>query len=168
MFGFYETYIPKNSTYCSILIFLYVIEVTCIFFRNKLKIKKNNELLPKQYNWRLLNIILIICNIILFIFVIRSFPYLLQGFSTLREAYLAREINSNKVQMFISIVIFPLGHAAGLFAIIEYIFNRKHKLSLALYLLFGLQIVLMTAGRGHLLMVFSLIMFAIIDKYHFM
>ena len=168
LYGFYNTFIPSIKTYVYILIFLYSIELGyLIFYKKSESIKKKNEayLEKQELNWKCINWVLILCNGILFIFVVKSFPYLLQGLATLRDAYLNCEINSNKMQMLISIVVFSLGHAAGMYSVIDFVYTKKIRPSLFLYAGFLIEIILMTGGRGHILLPAGIACIALIDKY---
>ena len=169
LFGFYDTFVPSFKTYGYILLFLYCIELGCLIFtRNgKKSVVKNDKdiLLNQNLSWKFIQWVLILCNIILFVFVIKSFPYLLQGVSTLRDAYLNYEINSNKTQMLLSIVVFSLGHAAGMYSLIDFLYNKKFRLSLCLYIAFLIEIVLMTGGRGHILLPIGIACLALLNKY---
>lgn len=168
LFGFYKTFVPSTKTYIFILIFLYSIELGYYLFSKKFalnKQKKEDILVNQRLSWNFISVILLLCNITLLVCVIKSFPYLLEGLSSLRNAYLNNLIFSNKIRMLISIVVFSLGHAAGMYSIIDYIYNKKIRLSLILYILFLVEIILMTGGRGHILLPVGIVCIALLNKY---
>lgn len=174
MFGFYNMYIPNNKTYIYILCFISSLEVFSILF-NKYSFKKGNsktsvkDLNNKngELNYKILNVVLVIIIAIMFIFAFQGVKILLTGgsFSDIRDAYLNCENFSNKLQMFISLVLMPLGDAIGIYAIIQYVQKRKVSSSLALYLVFLGEVIIYTGGRGKIVYVALILIIALMDKY---
>lgn len=173
MFGFYDMFVPGNTTYTYILFFIISLELFSILFYKVLfkKIYKPRE--PKKdyesekINFKILNIILFVLIIIMIIFVFPSLKLLISGgsFSDIRDAYLNCENFSNKLQMFISLVLFPLGDAIGIYAIIQYVQKKKISYTLVLYLIFMAEVILYTGGRGKLVYIVIIMICALMDKY---
>ena len=166
MFGLYDMYLPNELTYRYILTFLVCIEIFAfIFYKIKYKIKLDKSK-DENINWNSINIIMFLCVLIMLYFSLKGIRvYLNQGsFSSIRNAYLNYEFISNKMQMLLSILVIPLGTSIGIYSILDYINNRKIRLSLIFYLLF-LVVVLTTGGRNKVVFFALLIVIALFDKY---
>src|SRR5699024_6643673 len=88
------------------------------------------------------------------------------SFSDIRDAYLNCENVSNKMQMFISLVLVPLGNAIGIFAIIDIIDKKKIKWITIVYVIFILENIIYTGGRGIILNMAIILIVALMDKYN--
>ena len=170
MFGFYDMIIPNVKTYIYILCFICSFNIFAIIFYKTIKLKedKNNAVEENEITYKLLNAILIILIIIMMFFAKYGIEILISGgsFSDIRDAYLNCENVSNKVQMFISLVLVPLGNAIGIYAIIDAIDKRKIKLITILYAIFVLENIIYTGGRGIILNSAIILIIALMDKYN--
>lgn len=158
---------PTEVTYTYILVFLISFEIfSFIFYKLKYNLKTDTKD-DKTINWKLMNIIIFICCIIMMYFAIKGLSIYIntRSFSNIRNAYLNCEFISNKMEMFLSIAIIPLGTAIGVYSIIDYIENKKIKLSLILYLFFLVEVILTTGGRNKIIYFAIIILIALFDKY---
>ena len=171
MFGFYDMYIPNNLTYIYILCFIISLEVFSIFFYKcffkKFKKVKNVDSQKEELNYKVLNIMLLILIAIMFIFAFEGIQILFSGgsFSDVRDAYLNHENFSNKLQMFISLVLVPFGDAIGIYTIIQYVQKKKISSSLVLYLIFLGEVIIYTGGRAKIVYIALILILALMDKY---
>lgn len=171
MFGFYDMYIPNNDTYMYILFFIISFEVFCLFFY-KVKFTKETsksiDIKEENIKYKQMNTILTILICVMGYFAIQGIMTLISGgsFSEVRDAYLNYENFSNKLQMFISLVVVPLGQAIGIYAIIDCIDKKKIKLTILLFFVFLGELSIYTGGRGAIVNVALIIVIALMDKYN--
>lgn len=171
MFGLYGMLVPNTQTYIYILYFIVSFEVfALIFYKTKIiKTKQEDiEMQKDNLNHKRINIILIILIGIMMCFAIEGIKTIINGgsFSKIRDAYLNTENFSNKLQMFVSLVIVPIGHAIGIYAIIEFIDKKKFTSTLGLYLIFLCELIIYTGGRSTIVNVAIILAIAIMDKYN--
>ena len=174
MFGWYDMYVPSNITYMCILCFIVSLEGFSILFYNYMQKNRKSERTnvenvhkKEELNYKVLNIILIILIAIMFIFAFQGVKTLLTdgSFSNVRDNYLNCKIFSNKLQMFVSLVLMPLGDAIGIYAIIQCVQKRKISSTLLLYLVLLGEIILYTGGRGKIIYCILILVIALMDKY---
>lgn len=176
MFGFYSMFVPNKTTYIYILCFIYSFELFSILFNKVLKVKESekksedesNNLVGNKINYKKYNIILIILILIMSIFAIQGIKIICSGgsFSNIRDAYLNHENFSNELQMFISLVIVPLGNAVGIYATINLVQNKKITSTIILYLIFIGENIIYTGGRAIILNIALIMILALMDKYN--
>lgn len=168
MFGFYDMYVPNEKTYIYILLFMVTFELCSLFFLKTIKIKEQSDDMSKTLNYNIINIVLIILICVMAYFTLQGIEILIEGgsFSEVRDAYLNHENFSNKLKMFISLVILPIGHAIGVYTIIEYVNKKKITATLILFLIFLCELIIYTGGRAAIVHVAVLLVVALMDKYN--
>lgn len=170
MFGFYDMYIPDRTTYIYILYFLYSINVFSWIFNKfvKTKNKKNKNEFKDIMLYKKTNLIFMLVIIILIPFMYNSMKIIFNGgtFSNVRDAYLNCEVNDNKLQMFISLMIVPLGNAIGIYSIIISIQNKKVNTTNILYAFFLLENIIFTGGRSIIVNLAIIMIIILLDNYN--
>ena len=167
MFGFYGMYIPPKITYVYIAITLIAFQIFSFIFYKTKKNKKTIENAKKEkIDWKIMNIAIIICIIIMSYFAFIGLKiFITEGsFSNIRNAWLNREFVDNKIQMLLTIAVIPLGMAVGIYSVIDYVENKKVRLSLILYICFLAEIIIATGARGKLVFIAGIMIIAMLDK----
>lgn len=174
MFGFYDMLVPNTQTYIYILYFIISFEAfILIFYKSKLFGKNKNDkdkydkTLDYELKYKKLNIILIILIGIMLVFSIEGIKIIIGGgsFSRIRDAYLNSENFSNKLQMFNSLVIIPIGHAIGIYAMIDFVDKKKFTSTLGLYFAFLFELTIYTGGRSVIINIVIILMIVLMEKY---
>ena len=160
----YNTFEIEKNIYIYIIEFLIIFEVTSVLFYKVKYTQKNNEKL--LVNWTLVNICMIFCIVFLFPFTLKGLNiYITKGsFNAIRDAYLNYEICSNKMYLLITLFIVPIGEAIGFYAILKSIERKKVNFSLILFIIFIIEIIFETGGRGRILNYAILLILIMIDN----
>ena len=86
-------------------------------------------------------------------------------FSDIRNAYLDEKYITAKIQMILSFIVMPISNAIGIYSVLEYIKNKKIRLSLIIYLIFLAETVIVTGARGGIIYFAAIAILGILDKY---
>lgn len=151
--GLYNIYVPDNVVVWYALIFVSSFNVFSFIFK---KTKKVSEQKPENIDIRIndkaLSALLIICITLLMFICRESINIFLEtkSFSNVRNAFINYESIGVHMQVFISILLIPFGKAIYILSAIDYVYNKKLKISLILSIIFVLLVTLLTGGRSYL------------------
>lgn len=170
-FGFYNFFTPPNLAYFYILLFLVTLEISSIVFL-KVRIKTSmtkrisEPLYYKQLNWKRLNYISILCTLIMMPFAIKGLKVILsEGIYRLRISGFSDVLYTTSQKLLLMNIVQPLIITIAIFSIIDFVFNKKLRISLLITILNCLLYICIFGGRWILLEFVLLTCIIMISKY---
>ena len=158
LFGFYDTFIPSDSVMWYTFVFLSSFNVFSILF-NKFSRKNKSMLKTKEFNNKFVSLILCICILGIIVMCFDSLLLFIKtnNMSVIRNSFINYDSINMHSQVFLTITFIPLGKAAYIYSILNYIKTKKINSSFVLSIVFALLTALFTGGRG-ILFIFVLIL----------
>ena len=140
----------KQITYYYLYQFIISFEILSVLFYRFSFFKIKSDIKRNFINWKICNILLILCIIIIFPFAIKGLLVFMKSgsFNSVRDAYLNYEICSTKTYLFTTLLIFPIAEAIGYISIVNAFDNKKINVTTILFIIFLLEVIIETGGRN--------------------
>ena len=165
--GLFETTPVSLTTILYALMFVAAINVFSYIFYLVFPVKAKEKKTKKEkieIDNTVLTIVLAVCLCALIVVLYKSIGVFLseRDFAAIRNAFIGYDSISPHMQVLVSITLVPIGKAATIFAMIDYVYNKKIKSSTILAIVFSLVCMITTGGRS---MLFFLILTVVLAVY---
>lgn len=164
--GLYGFKIPSNTTYIYLILAITALEFfSIIFMLIKMPIKENKQ--KEILNKKVMTIIVLLIACLMFPMTIEAIQILkTMGFTGVRLATLSGNGYDSYINIVFTYLLIPLNKVMFIYALLEYIRNRKAKFPLILSLINVLQSILIFGGRSVIVDIILLTIIIIYEKYN--